>query len=152
MRLELKTSALLLALVVVAAFAIHTTAAELDSHKGVKAEGSGWINSTVMPNKSTFGFQAQNEDGKVKGNLQYNDHGAKIKVKGNVTMLNVNMMTMTAIFSGTAKITNATGTTITGNYTATAVAGKHGKGMFNITLSTGYTDGGKLGGGNIKIG
>ncbi|MCZ7393612.1 MAG: hypothetical protein O8C56_09850, partial [Candidatus Methanoperedens sp.] len=81
MRIEKRTTALLLALVVLAAFAIPTTLADSKDKKEKMnmTEGGGRINSTVMPNVSTFGFEANNMSDKkgckVEGNLQYNDHG-----------------------------------------------------------------------------
>ncbi len=133
-----------------------------------KAKGEGWIESPSLPlpppkkngkpgkakgkEKATFDFEAQNQV-TTSGDLMYKDHASGMEVKGNVTTLSVNKTTETATFSGTAAIKTTAGTII-GSYTAIAVDNsKKGKGndMFNITLSTGYTASGTLGGGNIKV-
>ncbi len=149
MRTEIRTTALLLALVVmVAAFAIPTTMAGKDGKKDaddhskkvkVAIEGEGKINSTIMPNNvSKFEFEAKNKSGVVKGELEYRDIGAGIKLHGNVTTLEVNKTAKprTANFSGTASVTNATGVKMLVSYTANVTAGKKGVGTFNITLNT----------------
>jgi hypothetical protein len=164
MRLGTRTVALLLALIVVAAFVVPITMAKAPKVKAEKnmTEGGGWINSTVPGNKSTFGFEAKNmtdkKGTKIEGNLKYDDHGANIKVKGNVTMLVVNKITMTATFSGMAKVTNSTGAKMMLPYTVNVMAGKKGVGTFMITLPPagtflplGYTDSGVLMGGHIKV-
>ena len=104
-------------------------------------------------NKATFDFKADNKKGGIKGKLEYNDHAANIKVKGDVTALSIDKIAMTATFSGTATIKTATGT-ITGTYTVivwdNSKKGKNND-RFKITLSTGYTANATLGGGNIKV-
>ncbi len=121
-----------------------------------KVKGEGWIVSPIPPvkknNKATFDFDAKNMS-IVSGKLEYNDHAAGLKVKGNVTTLSINKAEKTATFSGFATIKTATGT-ITGTYTVMAWDNsKKGKGndRINITLSTGYTANATLGGGNIKV-
>ncbi len=166
MRIETKTAVLLMAFVlVVAAFAIPTTVADAGKMKKVvnSTEGGGKINSTVMPNVSTFGFEAKNitdkKGNEVKGNLQYNDHGAKIKLHGNVTTLAVNKTLGTATFTGFAKVTNSTGAKMEDVlYTVNVIKGKKGVGNFQIIipiipgfLPAGYTDTGTLLGGDIKV-
>jgi hypothetical protein len=165
MRIETRTTALLLALVVVAAFAIPTTLADSkDKKEKMNTEGGGKINSTVMPNVSTFAFEANNMRDK-KGfkveNLQYNDHGAMIKLHGNVTMLMVDKTVTphTATFSGWAKVTNATGAKMMLPYTVMVTEGKKGVGTFSISLPTAappflpgvYSDSDTLLGGHIKV-
>lgn len=123
-----------------------------------KVKGEGWIKSPIQPtpknnNKATFDFEADNKKGGIKGKLEYNDHAANIKVKGDVTALSIDKIAMTATFSGTATIKTATGT-ITGTYTVMGWDNsKKGKmnDRINITLSTGYMANETLGGGNIKI-
>ena len=163
MRIEKRTTVLLLALVVLAAFAIPTTLA--DGNKKVNmTEGGGKINSTVMPNVSTFAFEAKNmsdkKGWKVEGNLQYNDHGAMIKLQGNVTMLMVDKTVTphTATFSGWAKVTNATGAKMMLPYTVMVMEGKKGVGTFSISLPAAppflpavYSDNDTLLGGHIKV-
>ncbi len=94
----------------------------------------------------------------VKGNLEYIDHGANIKLHGSVTTLLVDKTAMTATFSGMARATNATGAKSIVQYTVNVTAGKQGIGIFNITVLTipdflpaGYTNNGTLLGGNIKV-
>jgi hypothetical protein len=160
MRIETRTTALLLALVVLAAFAIPTTLADSKDKIVNITEGYGKINSTVMHNVSTFAFEANNIF-KVEGNLQYNDHGAMIKLYGNVTMLMVDK-TVTphmATFSGWAKVTNDTGAKMTLPYKVMVKEGKKGVGTFSISLPTaappflplGYSDSDTLLGGLIEV-
>ena len=141
MRLGTRTVALLLALIVVAAFVVPTTmakAAKPDKKEKWQTEGGGWINSTVPDNKSTFGFEAivkTNKKGTENmGNLKYDDHGAHIKVKGNVEMLDIDKVAGTATLKGMAKVTNATGAKMMLPYEVNVMAGKKGVGTFMITL------------------
>ncbi len=148
---ETKTVVLLLALAIVATMAVPTLGANPKININ-KTTGGGLINSTVMPNQSTFGFVAINSTSNVKGQLEYVDHGALLKLHGNVTMLSVNKTTMTATFSGMARATNATGAKSIVQYTVNVTTGKHGVGTFNITVpAIGYTNNGTLLGGNIKV-
>lgn len=156
---ETKTAGLLLALAVVATMAVPAlgSGAHVPQVKIEATNGGGFINSTVMPNQSTFGFMAINTTNSVMGQLEYVDHGAMIKLHGNVTMLSVNKTAKTATFSGMARATNATGAKSIVPYTVNVMAGKKGVGIFNMTipaipdfLPTGYTDNGTLLGGNIK--
>jgi hypothetical protein len=166
MRLGTRTVALLLALIVVAAFVVPTTmakAAKPDKKEKWGTEGGGWINSTVPDNKSTFGFEAKimtdKKGTKVEGNLKFNDHGANIKIKGNVETLVIDKVAGTANFTGMAKVTNATGAKMPLMYTVNVTAGKKGMGTFMITLPDtpdfligGYSNTDVLlMGGNIKV-
>lgn len=68
------------------------------------------------------------------GNLKYDDHGAHIKVKGNVEMLDIDKVAGTATLKGMAKVTNATGAKMMLPYEVNVMAGKKGVGTFMITL------------------
>jgi len=119
--------------------------------------GGGWIVSPITPapknnNKATFGFIAHFVNGKdiPGGNLEYTDHVTGMKVLGNVTALSVNKATMTATFSGIAKI-NGEGSFA---YTVTVVDnGEPGKmDIFGINIpGKNYRASARLGGGNIQI-
>ncbi len=164
---KMKTAILLLMFAAVATLAFPALGGDPKTlPPAVKFEatnGGGSINSTVMTNNSTFGFEAINvtiKNSIVQGNLQYDDHGAHIKLHGNVTTLAVNKTAMpaTATFSGTATATNATGAKFSVPYTVDVTAGKKDTGIFNITipaipafLPAGYTDNGTLIGGQIKV-
>lgn len=117
--------------------------------------GLGWIMSptpTLFSNKAGFAFTVYNGS-KVRGVLSYVDYPARLFVLGNVTTLSIDRTTNTATFSGTAKISNRTGTRI-GTYSVIVEdKAKPGKGndTFAITLSTGYTASGVLQGGDIVI-
>ncbi len=155
MKIKSRTTILMLALVVATTLIVPTSLAKpvMNPPSFFIATGGGNINSTVMPNVSTFGFQALNISGKLMGNLQYNDHGANIKLHGNVTMLSVNKTAGTAMFTGLATVTNATGVKMMLPYTVNVTKGNKGVGIFNITVTTApvYTDEGKLLGGSINI-
>ncbi|MCZ7355787.1 MAG: hypothetical protein O8C66_07740 [Candidatus Methanoperedens sp.] len=159
MRLGTRTVALLLALIVVAAFVVPTTmakAAKPEKKEKMETKGGGWINSTVPDNKSTFGFEAKNipdkKGTKIEGNLKYYDHGANIKVKGNVTMLVIDKLAGTATFSGMAKVTDATGAKMMLPYEVIVTAGKKGAGTFMIFIPVlKYKGGDVLMGGHIKV-
>jgi len=109
--------------------------------------GGGWISPSN--GKDTFGFNAGlRGDCELKGHLEYQDHGAGIRVStSSITSYGGSGNTRT--FSGLASVN---GQTV--SYTVTAVDnGDPGAGVdqFTITLSTGYTASGTLGGGNIEI-
>ncbi len=119
--------------------------------------GGGWIVSPITPvpknnNKATFGFIAHFVNGNAipSGNLEYTDHVIGMKVLGNVTALSVNKTTMTATFSGIAKVNGEGGFA----YTVTVVDnGEPGRmDTFGIKIpGKNYVASAKLGGGNIQI-
>jgi hypothetical protein len=120
----------------------------------VKVTGGGWIKSPLTPkknnDKATFAFEANNVSGMASGKLEYIDHVSGMNVKGNVTMLSVNNTTMTAIFSGIAKINDA------GDYAYTVTVMDNGKSGKNDTFAISisgkpYIASGVLGGGNILM-
>lgn len=123
--------------------------------------GGGSILSPITPppkkngkapvnDKATFGFVAHYVEGAPGGNLQYTDHVSGMKVHGNVTGLSVDETTMTATFSGTAKIDGVDGYA----YTVTVVDnGEPGRtDTFSISVpAKAYSASGTLTGGNIQI-
>jgi len=117
--------------------------------------GGGWITSPIKSapknnNKATFGFVAHFVNGIPTGNLEYIDHVSGMKVKGNVTTLNVDKAAMNATFMGTATING------TGAYAYTIKVhdggepGRMDTFAINITAIS-YMANGTLGGGNIQI-
>ncbi len=116
-----------------------------------KVTGDGWI-STGSNKKATFELSAHYVKGSSipSGSLQYNDHAAGLKVKGNVTILSVDKTTGTSILSGIANVNDIDGY----KYTVTIVDnGESGKtDSFTIDIpALSYEAGGILKGGNIQI-
>lgn len=100
MNMRLKNALLLmLTLVLVAAWTI----SPIVGKDKVKVEGEGKLNLT---NKTDFELKAENKTGNLKGNLEYKDKEADLKVKAKeVTMLIVDKANKTAEihYNGTAK-------------------------------------------------
>lgn len=129
---------------------------------GGNVTGGGSIVSPITPppkkgnaapnNKATFGFVAHYADGATipSGNLQYTDHVSGMNVHGNVTALSVDKATMTAIFSGTAKVNGVDGYAYTVTVVDNGEPGKSDTFAINIP-GVPYTASGTLTGGNIKI-
>ncbi|MCZ7383789.1 MAG: DUF2341 domain-containing protein [Candidatus Methanoperedens sp.] len=116
-----------------------------------KVTGDGWI-STSSNKKATFELSAHYVKGSSTpgGSLQYNDHAAGLKVKGNVTTFSVDKTTGTSILSGIADVNDIDGYT----YTVTVVDnGESGKtDSFTIDIpALSYKASGILKGGNIQI-
>ena len=110
--------------------------------------GGGYI---LVPSgdKGTFGVGGGVKNGNFWGHLVYKDHGANLRVKGtSVTAYAVTGPTSRHI-EGTCEING-----MPGKYMVeVADNGEPGKGAddFRLTLSSGYTAGGKLVGGNIQL-
>ena len=108
--------------------------------------GGGWITSTPSGARANFAV-AGGDNG--WGHLLYIDHGTGTRVKGTgVTKYVVTGETSRHI-EGTAEINGGNGT-----YAAdVADNGEPGRGrdIFTLTLSTGYTAGGAIEGGNIQL-
>lgn len=103
-------------------------------------------------NIASFGFVAHYADSATipSGNMQYTDQVSGMNVHGNVTTLSVDETTMTAVFSGTAKVNGVDGYA----YTVTVVDnGEPGKAdTFAISIpAMSYSASGTLSGGNIQI-
>ena len=119
-----------------------------------KITGGGWISGTPSGAKGTFGVSGGIRRGAFWGHLAYVDHGADLKVES------------TAVTGFAVDPTNANGATIDYNVLINGVAGtatvhvvdngEPGRNdTFAITLSTGYSASGDLGGarpggGNIQ--
>jgi hypothetical protein len=108
--------------------------------------GGGWI--LVKGSKANFGVAGGIKQQGLWGHLTYHDKGANLKVKGTgVTDYQV-LGPTTRKISGTAEINGVAGSYevwVTDN-------GEPGRDdVFQIKLSTGYTAGGTLGGGNIQL-
>ncbi len=131
------------------------TPPEPEEHTCGKVTGGGWITGTPSGAKGTFGVSGGIRRGAYWGHLTYVDHGANLKVES------------TAVTGFTVDSTDANARIITYNVTINGVAGtatvrvsdngEPGRNdTFGITLSTGYSAAGDLGGarpggGNIQI-
>lgn len=107
--------------------------------------GGGWI--TVGGSKATWAVAGGIKNG-FWGHLNYNDHGARLKVKGTgVTKYEVTGATSRHI-EGTCEIDGSPGT----YKVDVADLGEPGRNdTFQIELSNGYSASGNLGGGNIQL-
>jgi len=114
--------------------------------------GGGFI--VVKGYHANFGFVAGFKPGRTtpSGQLTYHDHGAEIKVKGDVTSYSGSGNTRT--FGGPAEMNGAPGYTFSVTATDNGEPGK-GSDYFSITLSNPsgfyYHAENYLGGGNIKL-
>jgi hypothetical protein len=110
--------------------------------------GGGYI---IAPSgsKGTFGVTGGIKNSDFWGHLTYIDHGTNLRVKGTGVTAYVVTGPTSRHIEGTCEINGAPGT-----YTVdVADNGEPGRGTddFRITLSNGYTAGGKLAGGNIQL-
>ncbi len=110
--------------------------------------GGGYI---IAPSggKGTFGVTGGIKNSDFWGHLTYIDHGTNLRVKGTGVTAYVVTGPTSRHIEGTCEINGAPGT-----YTVdVADNGEPGRGTddFTITLSNGYTAGGKLAGGNIQL-
>ena len=111
--------------------------------------GGGWIPGPFGA-KANFAVAGGMKQGAFWGHLTYLDHGSNLKVRGTgVTAYEPVVPTATTRrIDGTAEINGQPG-----SYTVVvADNGEPGRDdTFTLTLSTGYTASGKLGGGNIQL-
>jgi len=110
--------------------------------------GGGWI---VSPSggRANFAVAGGLKNGALSGHLQFIDHGAGPRVKGTGVTAYVVTGPSTRHIEGTADIDN-----MPGRYQVdVADNGEpgHDTDAFSLTLSTGYTASGLLGGGNIQL-
>jgi hypothetical protein len=126
-----------------------------EEHTCGKVTGGGWITGTPTGAKGTFGVSGGVRRGDFWGHLNYIDHGSGLKVES------------TAVTGFQVDPSDANARVITYDVTINGVAGtatvrvadngEPGRNdTFAITLSTGYTAGGSLGGdaaggGNIQV-
>ena len=116
--------------------------------------GGGWIQ--LSGGKGTFGFVAGFKDHSLtpSGHLTYIDHSTGMKVMSTDVMHYGNSLSCPdanqRTFSGDARINGISGYTYTVCATDIGEPGA-GNDLFNMTLSTGYSASGTLGGGNIEI-
>lgn len=110
--------------------------------------GGGYI---IAPSgsKGTFGVAGGIKNSDFWGHLTYIDHGTNLRVKGTGVTAYVVTGPTSRHIEGTCEINGLPGTYMVD----VADNGEPGKGTddFKITLSTGYTAGGKLAGGNIQL-
>jgi hypothetical protein len=114
-----------------------------------KVTGGGWITAADGA-KGTFGVSGGIRRGAYWGHLTYVDHGLKLKVESTaVTGFQVDASDANArIITYDVTINGAPGTATV----RVADNGEPGRDdTFAITLSTGYSASGKLGGGNIQV-
>jgi len=115
------------------------------------ATGGGFITGTPSGAKGNFGVGGGiKNDGSLWGHLEYIDHGPNgPKVHGTSVTNYVILSTNTRQIDGTAQVNGQDG------FTYKVVVKDNGEpgtdDSFSIQLSNGYSTGGKLGGGNIKI-
>ncbi len=112
--------------------------------------GGGFITGTPSGAKGNFGVAGGiKNDGTFFGHLEYIDHGPNgPKVHGTGVTKYTIIDTTTRAIDGTAQVNGQDG------FTYHVVVTDHGNphdDSFSITLSSGYSAGGTLGGGNIKI-
>jgi len=113
--------------------------------------GGGFIIGTPSGAKGNFGVGGGiKNDGSLWGHLEYIDHGPNgPKVHGTSVTSYVILSTNTRQIDGTAQVNGQDG------FTYKVVVKDNGEpgtdDSFSIQLSNGYSAGGKLGGGNIKI-
>lgn len=110
--------------------------------------GGGYI---IAPSgdKGTFGVAGGIKNSGFWGHLTYIDHGANLRVKGTGVTAYVVTGPRSRHIEGSCEINGVPGTYMV-DVTDNGEPGK-GKDDFKITLSTGYTAGGKLAGGNIQL-
>jgi hypothetical protein len=111
--------------------------------------GGGFITGTPSGAKGNFGIAGGIKNGAFWGHLNYIDHGTGMHVKHEtITGYEVTGPNERRI-SGTCRIDGVSG------YTFSVFAADNGEpgnnDTFNIFLSTGYSAGGYLGGGNIQL-
>jgi hypothetical protein len=109
--------------------------------------GGGWITAPSGA-KGTFGVGGGIKNGAFWGHLVYIDHGNGLKVKGTGVTAYTVVDSQTRHIEGTADIGGTSGT-----YSVdVSDRGEPGRSdTFSLKLSDGYSAGGALGGGNIKL-
>jgi hypothetical protein len=113
--------------------------------------GGGFITGTPSGAKGNFGVGGGiKNDGSLWGHLEYIDHGPNgPKVHGTGVTKYVTLSTNTREIDGTAQVNGQDGFTYRVVVTDNGEPGTND--FFSIQLSNGYSAGGRLGGGNIKI-
>ena len=113
--------------------------------------GGGFITGTPSGAKGNFGVAGGiKNDGTLWGHLEYIDHGPNgPKVHGTGVTKYVILSSTTREIDGTAQVNGLDGLTYKVVVTDNGEPGTNDS--FSIQLSNGYSAGGKLGGGNIKI-
>ncbi len=112
--------------------------------------GGGWIGTGSRAN---FGLHAGMKDGAIvaTGHVTYIDHETGMKVKGtSVTAYDVGATSTSRHFEGSAEVNGASGFTYAIDVADNGEPGV-GSDTFSITLSSGYSAGGMLKGGNIQL-
>lgn len=120
--------------------------------------GGGWIpgNPPGSDYKKTFGFNVHSETGVVWGQLQFNDHGTKMKVHSDtINTLIVQPGGTIANFSGDCRVDGVSGYSLECEVMDSGEPG-HGVDKFSIDIYDAvgnpyYSAGDFLGGGNIQI-
>ncbi len=110
--------------------------------------GGGFIFRTPSGSRANFGVGGGIKNGSLWGHLEYIDHGPMMKVHGTGVRVYLMVSAETRHIEGTCEIDGSPGTyqvDVTDN-------GEPGRNdIFQISLSNGYSAGGTLGGGNIKL-
>lgn len=111
--------------------------------------GGGWITSTPTGAKATFGIAGGIKQNGLWGHLSYIDHGSGIKVKGVGVTGYEPVDAVTRRITGTCEVNGVTGH---GYEAIVSDRGEPGRNdMLSLRLSTGYSSGGNLRGGNIQL-
>jgi hypothetical protein len=111
--------------------------------------GGGWI-TTPSGSRANFAVAGGYKNGAFWGHLTYIDHSSPaMKVKGTAVTAYLRTGETSRHIGGDADINGVGGT----YFADVTDAGEPGRGTdtFNLTLSSGYTAGGLLGGGNIQL-
>lgn len=112
--------------------------------------GGGFITGTPSGAKGNFGVAGGIKNGSFWGHLEYIDHGPDgPKVHGTGVTNYLVLSTNTREIDGLAEVNGVDGFTYKVVVTDNGEPGTNDS--FSIQLSNGYSAGGKLGGGNIKI-
>jgi hypothetical protein len=110
--------------------------------------GGGWITGTPSGGKANFAVAGGFKHGALWGHLNYIDHGANLKVKGTGVTAYRELGPTSRRIEGTAEINGQPGT----YRVDVADNGEPGRSdRFDVSLSSGYSAGGQLPGGNIQL-
>jgi hypothetical protein len=113
--------------------------------------GGGWIN--VGSSRANFGFNAGFKQGSDTPDvhLNYIDHGAGMKVKAtSIAVYRIGDTSVSRHFEGDCEINGVPGYTYSVDVADNAEPGRAAD-TFRITLSSNYSAGGTLAGGNIQL-
>jgi len=112
--------------------------------------GGGWVTGTPSGAKGNFGVAGGIKQGQFWGHLTYIDHdGSGPHVKGTGVTAYKAVDAITRHIEGTAQVDGQDGFTYQVDVADNGEPGRND--TFKLVLSTGYSAGGTLGGGNIQL-